>query len=212
MSMNSAEIHLDASDIIPKLMDYVYNTSKCSNAKGGDQLQWRVTMGFRRFVALSWIMRPDAVAKDLPAWKVAEAIGIAPGSFSRICRQLSKELGGLKHPSMRSDKHCNACSESRRGVSPTTTGKRVRSTSVGVIPANRYRVSEQQGVASAIASFQAGKSWTKKQTRLLFSVGIIDADGVLTSDGIRELGCTTPPSPTPPTRCRGPLTTLTDRG
>ena len=144
-----------------------------------------MSIGFRRFVAISYIMRPESMAKDAPAWKVAEALGITPTQFSRLCTATSKTLGGLAHPSARSRSHRIACSAAREGIKPATQGKRARCASVEVVAANRYRASEQRGVAAAIEAFKAGRPWSKAQTRLLFAVGYVDQDGTLTTKGVK---------------------------
>ncbi len=174
-------------DIAAALIKHVFSTSKCKNASTTSQVQWRLSIGFRRFVALTLVSQPGAIGDGIALWKVAEAIGVSPTQLSRLCRDASQQLGGLKHPSMRSDDHRRACSKARRGVSPITAGKRATITSTSPAPANRYRASEQVGVMRAMQVFRDGGNWSKVQVRLLFAVGYVDEDGALTTAGIKEL-------------------------
>ena len=177
--------------IIPTLIDYLFDTSKGANKNKSkikdSALQWRVSIAFRRFVALTHIMRPQAFAQDVPGWKLAEVLGVDPGQFSRTCKRLSNDMGGLRNPRMKTDGCCKALSSAKMGNSPKAS-RRSRTASVESIPANRYRVIEQRGVRDAMKAFKDGLSWSKEQSRLLFSVGYIDEDGILTGDGVKAMG------------------------
>jgi hypothetical protein len=174
-------------EIIPGLIEYIFSGSKCRNAEDSRALQWRIAIGFRRFVALAYIMRPATVAKDTPAWKIAEALGITSARFSQICGAISEDLGGLKHPSMRSDEHRQACAEARAGKPSRIEGRRKVEVQVSTVPANRYRLAEQRGIMRTFEAFQSGRVMSKKQTRLLFAAGILDSDGLVTEQGLAML-------------------------
>ena len=171
-------MNIEPAEVIPRLVRQMFSSQKCKRATKGENLQWRFAIGFRRFAALAFTTQPE-LFEDVPAWRVAEAIGISPAQFSRLCSVASRSLGGLSHPSSRSLAHRNACSVSRVGIVPTTKGKRSRNTKIAVVPANRYRVAEQVGVAKALKVFREGGTWTKKQVRLLFVAGYVDENGSL---------------------------------
>ena len=170
-------------DVIPGLIEYLFRFERGSKGEKTSVLQWRMTIAFRRFVALTVIVDPSALGRDVPLWKIAEALGITSARFSQLTGQASDDLGGLKHPAMRSDEHRRKCAASREGKPSQVAGKRRINRAVSEQPANRYRAAEQVGIHAAINDFRIGRPWSKKQTRLLFAAGLVDSDGILTEQG-----------------------------
>lgn len=189
------QIEDERLDVITRLIDFIFLSSKCNAASTTQILSMRMAIGFRKMVALCYVIRPKVLSRNLsniddPAWKIAEAIGITPARFSQLCHEVSKDLGGLRSPTMNSKAGCLAKKRARMLQThrkPSKPNERAASPCIEERSSNQHRKAERIGVNIALRAFLDGKPWTVTQAHLLQRCGLTDDSGTFTKPGIKAM-------------------------
>lgn len=144
--------------------------------------------GFRKFVALAWVLRPELCGGESQT-VIAAKLGVTRAGFSRLCVWWSEKLGVL-HPSMRSKDARESYSAVQTGHrSYKLKGEQARALPIGQIKRRSQDVAvEDRRLEGLRQDFADGLTWRKEDKALLRRRGFITDTDQLTADGVEWLG------------------------
>lgn len=147
--------------------------------------QSNLTSGFRRFVALVSVIRPDLL-EGRSQIQIGKELGCSSANISKEANKMA-DLLGIRSPGMKRQEARAAMAQGQRG--------RARGVAHGETAQAAHDRSVMARCESAAEKFMTGQAWTKRERAALRERGFIDEDEDLTEEGRRFMGgdCDTPP-------------------
>lgn len=177
----------DPSETVEALRAILRRIFEFGRHRRHEDLRSRLDTGFRRFVAMCYVIDDRLVANGKTQTQIAEALGITRAGLSKLCIEWSDRLGGLKAGGMKSA----SARASYAAVQAGHVGYRGRKKlSLGIGDPKQDKIlarARDLRIRNALIDFITGKEWDKGEWHLLREDGLIDDDGAFTEQGRQRL-------------------------